>query len=303
MMKALAFGEILFDVFPDRSLIGGAPLNVASHLRALGHGAEIVSALGTDELGGRARRWLGERGFDPELVQTKPDLPTGIAAITLERGIADYEFNEPCAWDRIDLTESGEGTRVLDRLAKTEWDAVVFGSLAQRNERSRASLAALLARVRAKTVFYDVNMRKNFYDKALLEASFRLADIVKLNEDELAVIRTLFSGGPTDDDAFLDRLCSEFGLQGVLVTRGKDGVLARFGGASERQIPGDVKVADTVGAGDSFSAGFLAARAKGFSLAESLSFAGALADFVVSRPGAIPDYDAALKARLAPIMG
>lgn len=302
-MKALAFGEILFDVFPDRSLIGGAPLNVAAHLRALAHEAVIVSALGTDELGDRARDWLLARGFDASLVQTLPSLPTGIAAITLERGIADYEFNEPCAWDRIDLTESPEGRRLLDRLAETEWDAVVFGSLSQRNSRSRASLAALLARVRAKTVFYDVNMRKSFYDRALLETSFRLADIVKLNDDELKVVRALFGGGPADDGAFLDRLCSDFGLEGVLLTRGKEGVLARFGGVSETLVPGDVIVADTVGAGDSFSAGFLAARGKGFSVAEALSFAGALADFVVSRPGAIPDYDEALKARLAPIMG
>lgn len=302
-MKALAFGEILFDVFPDRSLIGGAPLNVAAHLRALGHVAEIVSALGTDELGGRAREWLINRGFDPQLVQTLPELPTGIAAVTLERGIADYEFNEPCAWDRIDLTETPEGKNLLDRLADTHWDTVIFGSLAQRDQRSRASLAALLARVRPKTVFYDVNMRKNFYSRDILEASFKLADIVKVNDDELDVIHTLFSGAPSNDEAFLDRLCSDFDLKGILVTRGKDGVLARFGGSTETHVPGDVKVADTVGAGDSFSAGFLAAQAKGFSVSESLTFAGALADYVVSRSGAIPEYDAALKVHLAPIMG
>ncbi len=303
-MKALAFGEILFDVFPDRKTLGGAPLNVAAHLRALGHDAEILSAVGADALGDEALAWLSRRGFPPGGVARLDDLPTGIATITLADGVADYEFNAPCAWDTIPLPAETER-----RIADAEWDAVIFGSLAQRGPASRESLAKLLDAARGRTVFFDVNIRKNFYSREILDFSLRRADILKLNDDEVGLVaETLGVDERFDPDSaravdFLDRLCGEYGLRGALLTRGERGALARFGGESHESVPGKARVSDTVGAGDSFSAAFLAATAKGFPVPEALGFAGTLAEFVVSRPGATPDYDDALRARLAPIMG
>lgn len=297
-MKTLAFGEILWDVLPDSRHLGGAPLNVSGHLARLGAEAHIVSSLGDDDYGREAMAILKAENIGTKYVSVHPDIPTGFTRITLEDGIPSYEFNMPCAWDRI-LLSPGD----LSGILAAEWDVFCFGSLAQRSAESRETLDSLLDGIRAKIVFFDVNLRKNFYSAEIIARSVSRCDVVKMNEDEWPVLRDLLSPlKGADEAAFCEWLIREYKLRGALVTKGKRGVTAYFGGEAHSRLPSDVPVVDTVGAGDSFSAAFLVAILKGLPVPEALRLATELADYVVSHSGAMPEYDGAIRARLRALM-
>ncbi len=295
-MKSLAFGEILWDVFADHQTLGGAPLNVAGHLARLGADSCIVSAVGADRRGDEALSLVRALGVGADYVSALPGLPTGTATIFLDKGIPSYEFNDPCAWDAIDLSEEQ-----LKAIQSAEWDVVCFGTLAQRSPASRACLRRILESVSAKTVFFDVNLRKNYYSREILEDGLKFADILKVNDEEVAILAALLDIPLSADteESFADAMIGRYGLRIVLVTLGKAGALARYAGETVRSVPAKVAVVDTVGAGDSFSAGFLAALGRGCPVSRALSFGAELADFVVTRKGAIPEYDEALLRKIA----
>lgn len=296
-MKTLSFGETLWDIFTDSRCLGGAPLNVAGHLSRLGFDAYIVSCLGTDELGREALTRIADSGIKTDFVSMLSGAATGFTHIVLSHGIPDYEFNYPCAWDLIGV--SGEN---LNKIHETDWDVFCFGTLAQRSDASRSTLKAILPEVKAKIVFFDVNLRKSFYSREILEWSLGFSDIFKMNDEESPVIKQLlgYSTSLPDED-FYAQLCDSYSLRGILVTRGKAGVFAFFGGKKFTHTPAPVTVVDTVGAGDSFSAAFLAALLAGKSVSESLAVATDLADYVVSHSGALPEYDEVICARLRDI--
>lgn len=297
-MKALAFGEILFDVYPDRKCLGGAPLNVAGHLARLGFESSIVSAVGSDNDGKEALSLVSSLGVSTDYIQTVSGAPTGRTEIVLDTGIPTYEFNSLCAWDEIRPSPDAIG-----RIFAENWDVFCFGTLASRSPTSRRTVTDLLSGIRARTIFFDVNLRKQFYDAEIIKYGLSKSNILKMNDDEAPVLaRLLEAPAGLNDDQLQDWLIGEWELSGVLLTRGKAGASVRFGGKTSIILPGTVPVVDTVGAGDSFSAAFLASLSRGYPPEQALVFASTLADYVVTQSGAIPEYSPDIRSRLSPLL-
>lgn len=286
-MKMLSFGEILFDVFPSSRRIGGAPLNVAAHFAKLLGESTIVSAVGNDELGAEAIKEVAALGLDTSHIKVSK-YDTGRADITMQGKNADYTFNEPAAWDDI----------TLDRPLEKNYDIIYFGTLVQRNRTSRETLAKILSSTNAKHVFYDVNIRKHFYTDEIILSSLERATILKVNDEELPLIAKIADAETDNERNTAAKLIKDFNLEMVILTKGKEGtaIFTRDGQNSLR--PGDVPVIDTVGAGDSLSAGLLATYLKSGDIIKALRVGSALADYVVSHRGAIPSYDEAFTAFL-----
>lgn len=297
-MKALSFGEILWDVFETHKCPGGAPLNVAVHLRRLGFDSFILSATGKDARGKEILDIVKAEGVETQFIEQVAGFETGYTKIVLDEGVPDYAFNENCAWDSIVVSQESEKL-----IVSQDWDVFCFGSLAQRSSVSRKTLERILPHIKARIVFFDVNIRKNFYTPEVLEFSLQAANILKMNGDECPIMaNTLFPNEFSHD--FFDRdkaldfwslLCQKimkrFSIEGILISDGKNGTKAFFGDTSYSVLPGKVAVVDTVGAGDSLSAGFLAAYSSGKSVLEALETGTLLADYVVAHEGAFPPYD------------
>ncbi len=261
-------------------------MNVAFHLRNFGLSPKLVSRVGADALGQELQAFLTEKGLTTALLQTGQEAPTSTVQVTLdEAGHASYEIVAPVAWDYIAL-------RTDNRSAVREADAIVFGSLASRSAATRATLLELLEEERPLKVF-DVNLRPPHYSKALLETLLAKADIVKMNEEELDIISSwygLYAGEP----AKMEELRQRFGLQGLLLTKGGDGAAWMGKDSSYIEQPAfDIKVADTVGSGDSFLAAFLSQYLAGFPLPQALEFAAATGALVATFQGGTPSVFAA----------
>jgi fructokinase len=279
-VKYLAFGEILFDVFPDKRTLGGAPLNVAAHLSKLGGEGAIVSAVGDDELGREARKEIMSFGLDESYLKTSA-YPTGRADISLVGKNADYTFNEPCAWDDITLVKAPE----------SRYDLIYFGTLAQRGATSRDTLEDLLSSVPSREVFFDVNIRKRFYTEDIIHRGLEYATILKMNDEELPLISSLSGGPEANEERMVRFLMDEYRIPVVLLTKGKHGSTCYQEDKKIDMPCGDVPVADTVGAGDSLSAGFLTSYLATNDAKKALAVGSTLADYVCAHRGAIPPYD------------
>ena len=279
--EILCVGEILWDALPDGLFLGGAPFNVACHLRALGEEVAFVSRVGDDLLGEEALRRLRARGLDDGLMQVDDRLPTGFVRVALDApDDPDYEIVEPAAWDAIAQTEALQ--RRADQAA-----ALVFGSLAQRAEPARTTIQAL-CRTDATGVF-DINLRPPYIDRSVIEQSLRAADVVKLNHEELDRLRTWFDL-PADPEAAMDALGERFDCTTVCVTWGGDGARLWSEGRTWRHPGHDATIADTVGAGDAFLAALLSGLLHGRDGAALLDLANRLGAYVASHAGATPDY-------------
>lgn len=283
MKDFIIFGEILFDVFGDARTLGGAPLNVAAHLSRLGLAGSVVSAVGDDALGRAALNKIRDIGLDDRAIAVLKGRETGRADVVMSGGNADYTFNEPAAWDFIPCPAALE----------SETQILYFGTLALRSENNRATLAALLRGVKARHVFYDVNIRKHFYSADIIKHALKACTILKMNDRELPLVEDLTGCRG------IENIMERYSIDIALLTSGRNGADAvRRGGARFHTDASDVPVADTVGAGDALSAGFLASYVKGIPIDTALRTGVILADYVVSHRGAIPDYDARLTASL-----
>lgn len=279
----LCVGEVLWDSMPAGLFLGGAPHNVARHLHRLGQPVTLVSRVGDDVLGHEALRRLDADGLDLEHVQIDPDLPTGFVKVAMDvGGIPDYEIVQPAAWDAIELTDEL-------RDAAVEARAVVFGTLAQRDDTSRRTVQALTDA--ASFAVFDVNLRPPFADRAIVQASLDIADFVKLNEDELRELGGWFAWPEAEREA-VEALAESFGCRIVCVTRGARGA-ALWREDRWHEHPGySVAARDTVGAGDAFLAALLAGVLAGRHDDKALDFACRLGAYVATRSGAVPDYTA-----------
>lgn len=296
-MRALVFGEILWDIIEGTPHLGGAPFNLAAHLARMGWQVTMLSAVGEDELGNRALERAIEYGIDTGYVATLADRPTGTVDVVVDdAGLPDYVIHENVAWDAIGLQPDA-----FDSIVSTGWDAICVGTLAQRSEANRLLLRRLLTEARRAQVFYDVNLRQAYFDRDRIERTLLEATIVKVNDDEAEELGRMFFSATLPIEAFSRRLSEAYGLEVVIVTRGADGAFVRSRHATRYTGCGEVVVSDTVGAGDSFSAAFLnayLADRRPDAIADAADLAAEVADFVVTRPGAIPDYPEALSARL-----
>jgi fructokinase len=309
--KVVGLGEVLWDLMPERTCLGGAPANFAYITTLLGEEGIVASRVGTDARGVEARRLMQELGLKIEHVQTDLEYATGAVRVELDgKGIARFEIAHPVAWDFLEWSANWQ------KLAE-EADAVCFGSLAQRSEASRETIREFLRAASPGAVkVFDVNLRQAFYSQEILAESMRLADIVKLNDEEVPKVMSLggFLGDSAhsfsheDELAAARQLIGAYDLQLVCVTRGGRGSLLvlRTGDASEH--PGfRVQVADTVGAGDAFTAGLVCEYLRGVGLGRANldkmnEVANRVGAWVASEVGAMPvPKGGALAALLAEI--
>jgi fructokinase len=273
-VEALAFGEVLFDCFPDRRCLGGAPLNFAWNLRQFGFRVAMVSAVGRDALGAEIRGFLDRAGIEAGWIAEHPE-PTGTVDIRLTGGEPDFTINAGVAWDRIELPS----------LPDERPGMVYFGTVAQRTACNRATLRRLLDR-RPRHRFFDMNLRQRYYTDDLILAGLRDATILKCNEAEWEVLRRITGQEKPG------RLLERFPLEALALTRGVDGAELHTPEGMLRAATPRVPVVDTVGAGDAFSAALAAGILRGCAPAVLLEAACAAGAAVVQHPGAqirLPD--------------
>ncbi len=279
--RVAGLGEMLWDVFPTGAVFGGAPANVACHAAALGAQAAMISAVGADDLGEQALAALAERGVDTSAVARTSAFPTGTVQVHLSAdGQPDYEITRDVAWDHVPWTSEA-------KTLATDADAVCFGSLAQRGEATRDTVRRFLKATRPACLrVFDVNLRQNFYDDATLHESLSLANVLKLNDEEAPIVAKACFGVAMDDP--IDRLIEEFNLRLVALTLGSEGAVLAAGGKRHREPAPPVDIADTVGAGDSFTAAMILGTLAGWPLERIAARATAVAAYVCSRSGATP---------------
>ncbi|MBQ6924281.1 MAG: carbohydrate kinase [Kiritimatiellae bacterium] len=273
-------GEVLWDMLPDGRQCGGAPANVIFHASKLGAQGLVVSAVGADAAGDDLLAFLKGKGIDCSLV-ARNDLPTGTVTVTLENGMPSYVIHRPAAWDAIPYTDAVDA--VVPRLS-----AVVFGSLAQRDERSRETLFRILRHPALHALkFFDINLRQKFYSRETIAESLEVADVLKLNDEECAVLAELF-GLPGDPRGAVAALADRFGLSHVILTLGAKGSMLYDGAAfAEYPVAPCEKLVDTVGCGDSFLAAWCVAFLCGKGADAAMREATALSAYVAGHKGAM----------------
>ena len=290
--RILSFGEILWDIIGDKEYIGGAPFNLAAHLAQLGCRSFLVSRVGRDERGRDAIKILREIGVEDSYIQWDDLHPTGLVEVTLAMGMPAYEIRESVAYDFIQFDPK------LEELKGEEFDVFCFGTLAQRSKVSRETLGRILKSLKVKHVFLDINLRKHHYSPEIIKSSLTFCTILKLNDLEVEEISRLLYRGGMDEKEFIARITDEYSISTACVTRGEKGCTIYHGGAF-RDIPGiKTAVADTVGAGDAFSAGFLYQFCKNGDPFESGEVGNYLGAYVASRSGAVPAYSDEVKGFL-----
>lgn len=279
--KVVCFGEVLWDCFRDGKKPGGAPMNVALHLRKQGLDSVLISAVGQDEDGKRMRAFLATKGLGLSCIQTNTAFATGLVEVSLgEKGQATYAIVEPVAWDAIaykpEYAELVRGT-----------DAFVYGSLAAREAGSRSALFKLLEDASLKV--FDMNLRPPHFSKEIIETLLYRADILKINEDELRYLEAEYQLNSLDDADKLDWLSKAFAVHTICVTLGDKGAMAWYRGELFSHPGFKVEVVDTIGAGDAFLAAFIAGILEERSLPTILESACRAGAEVASKSGANPD--------------
>ncbi len=288
--KILAMGEVIWDVYPDKKALGGAPLNFAAHAVLCGAESALVSAVGADELGAAARAELADFGVDTRYIKTA-EFPTGQCLVTLdENAVPHYNVLRGVAYDNITLSDA----ELADINARA-FDALYFGTLIQREPTSRATLRALLAACSFPTVICDVNLRPNCYDAASVSLCLSNATVLKVSMEEEPLLRALAGYAPQDESplAIAQALCAACPqLRTVILTLGKDGSFAYTAadGKSYTQPAIGDKVVSTVGAGDSFAAAWLTSYLAGKPVPECMKKAAEVSGFVVAHTQAVPRY-------------
>jgi fructokinase len=281
--KVVGLGEVLWDVLPERTCLGGAPANFAYITTLMGDQGIVASRVGEDSLGIDALRHMDGLGLNIDYVQTDAKRPTGTVKVELDaKGQARFEIADPVAWDFLESTPDWK------KLAE-QADAVCFGSLAQRSERSRETIRSFLGATSPNVLkVFDVNLRQCFYSQSILSESMKLADIVKLNDEELPKIMALGGFPHKDEMSSAQQLVSEYELKLVCVTRGSRGSLLVRSRDSSEHRGFRVKVADTVGSGDAFTAGLVHEYLHGASLPLMNEVANLVGAWVASEVGAMP---------------
>src|SRR6202163_3252602 len=284
-------GEVLWDLLQTGPQLGGAPANFAYHAHALGAQAYVITRVGSDDHGREIMRRFSDMGVRPDGIQIDEQAPTGTARVTLSgAGLAHFTIQENVAWDF--LAPNSDAVALA-----AQADAICFGSLAQRSEVSRNSIQKLVGAAPSKALrVFDINLRQQFYSHEVVERSLQLANVLKLNDDELPTVARMFGlHGSTENQ--IRQLARAFDLHLVALTRGSNGSLlyqtqsnaaqandGRWSNCRSRPV----RVVDTVGAGDSFTAALVLGLLCKMDLDEINTVANEVARYVCSQPGATP---------------
>lgn len=283
----VGLGELLWDLLPSGKQLGGAPANFAYITNLLGNNGIPASRIGTDSLADEALQRLTELGLVTTFVQRDPIHPTGTVKVEIDNsGQPTFDILESVAWDFLEWLPAWQN------LATTA-DAVCFGSLAQRSLQSRSTIRNFLHATRPETVrIFDVNLRQSFYTAEILAESMRLATIAKLNHEELPKIMRLFEAEHGSEINSARRLLSLYNLKLVCITRGANGSLLMSPGEYNEHPGIKIKIADTVGAGDAFTAALVHGYLQKTNLSQINETANRVGAWVASQPGATPPLGA-----------
>jgi fructokinase len=281
-VEIVGLGEVLWDMLPAGRQLGGAPCNFAFHCQQLGHPSAIVSRVGVDAPGRDLRAAIRQLGLSDTYLQEDAAHPTGSVQVALDaNGVPDFSIVQGVAYDYLAWDDALE---TLFGNAR----AVCFGTLAQRHPAARSTIHRALAAARDALIVCDVNLRQHCYDKQTIVASLAASRWLKLNEDELLVLTDLLGLGGATPSERLQSLRQRYGLELAALTRGEGGCLLRSD-RDEIELQGiPVRVVDTVGAGDAFTAGLVTNVLEGRPLAEAADFANRLAARVAAAAGGTP---------------
>ncbi|SRR5574344_51399 len=283
----VGIGEALWDVFPEGKQIGGAPANFAYHVGQFGFNSLAISALGEDKLGDETVEILNEKHLN--YIMPRIPYPTGTVQVTLnDEGVPTYDIKENVAWDNIpfnaEIAEAAHNCR-----------AVCWGSLAQRNVVSRENIHKFIDATPDDCLrIFDINLRQNFYTKEILQESLKLCNILKINDEELVIIGRMFGYPGLDMENKCWLILGKYDLDMLVLTCGVNGsyVFSR-GRMSYKETP-KVEVADTVGAGDSFTGTFCASILRGCTMDEAHRKAVEASAYVCTQNGAMPEFPASI---------
>ena len=291
----VGMGEALWDLLPEGKKIGGAPANFAYHISQLGFDSRVVSAVGNDPLGDELLRNFDQRALRYEI--EKVSYPTGTVQVELDAaGIPCYDIKQDVAWDNIPFSRS------LEQLAQ-HTRAVCFGSLAQRSAVSRCTINRFLDIMpdgEGQYKIFDINLRQSFYDKEVICNSLKKCNILKINDEELVIVNRMFGYPEQDMEKSCRLLLSEYDVKMLILTCGINGsyVFVQEDEPVSFVDTPRVVVADTVGAGDSFTAAFCTSILKGKSVRQAHELAVEVSAYVCTRHGAMPELPQSIKDKL-----
>jgi fructokinase len=275
-------GELLWDVLPEEEVIGGAPVNFAYHVTALGAKGVPISTIGRDSRGEKALRELQKRDVDIAAISITEDFATGYVTATVdEDGKATYSFPDDVAWDHLLINDYAENLR-------STLDAVCFGSLAQRSKHSRRVIHGFLDTLRRETVkVFDINLRQDFYSRQIVESSLERTDILKLNEEELPILAGLLELKGSSDH-WLPVLIERYSFQMAILSKGDSGSLLLTPESYSEHSGIHTHIEDTIGAGDAFTAAAMLGFLRGLGLDDINEQANKIAAYVCSQRGGMP---------------
>lgn len=281
-----SIGEILFDVFPDNRVMGGAPFNFIYHIRKITGSGNFVSRIGSDAAGKEVSEFLKERNIPEDYIQADSDHPTGQAVVSVQsNGEPRFDIIENCAYDFIAYDNR------FSELIKKKNSLLYFGTLAQRSPVSRNTIWSLLNM--NMPCFCDVNLRQSYYNHQILEKSLNAADVVKLNKEELEILGDLYFGRKYEPEDAAKALKERFRITMLSITMGADGALI-IGSNNEKSFcrpKKNKRVIDTVGAGDAYSAVVALGYLKGWHIEKINYTASGFASDICTVKGALPSGD------------
>jgi fructokinase len=279
----VSFGEILWDLLPDTTVLGGAPFNFTYRVNTLGDTGLMVSRLGLDTLGEKAYKQVVSLGLNTEYLQWDSNFPTGTVQVSFDAlHNPDYVIIPEVAYDYIAINEA-----LLNIAARA--DCLCFGSLAQRNKISRQTLAEIMEASKDSLKFLDINLRKDCYFPETIQFSLDKADVLKLNEEETFQLAEQLHFSFETLPQFCSEILEKYSLQYCLVTLAEKGAYVQSTAGEKIYVPGyRVPLADSLGSGDSFSAGFIHKILDGKSLQEACEFGNVLGAMVATKTGATP---------------
>jgi len=289
----VGLGELIWDLLPGGRELGGAPSNFAYFARLLGDRAVVASRVGDDALGREARERLGRAGVSAGHLQLDPEHPTGTVGVEVgEGGEPRFRVNENSAWDYLELTPDWEALAARA-------DAVCFGTLGQRRPQARATILRFLELTRPAALrVFDANLRHSFFSPAMLGRSLELADVAKLNGEELAGAARMLGLRSGDEAGLCRELIGRFGLRLVVVTRGGAGSLLVTEAEAVEHPGRRVRVVDTIGCGDAFAATLTHCLLGGVPLAAAAEAADRAGAWVAARRGATPPPEPSTAAEI-----
>ena len=297
MSSIFSFGELLYDVYDNSAVIGGAPFNYSLQLSRLidkNDKLKFVTALGDDVYSKDAISFIKNENIDSSLIQILNNYETGKATVFLnENKVPDYIIHENVAWDNIEYNKD------IENALKENYDIFYFNILSQRNLKSYDTLKEIFKNINSKYKICDVTFRKNYYTKEKIKESLEFINVLKINDDELAVIKDLFYPSlKNDNETLLKVISNDFNIDYVFLTLGKEGASVFYNNEYIFNPSNKVNVIDTVGAGDSFCAALSYAILKNLDINYVLKFASCVSEEMVQVKGGTAKYDVnAVKAK------